>query len=132
MFVVKPGGLWLCGDFRALNKLIVRNRYPLPRIDKTIDWLVNGKYYSTLDLKFGYHQICIAEGDVDQHLLWAIRVHRLAFRTVQHPRHILQPDESGVSRPTRHLLCRLLGCNTWLMWRRWSFAFGKQTLLEPL
>lgn len=64
MFVVKSGGgLRLCGDFRALNKLMVRNRYPLPCMDETTDRLVNDRYYSKLDLKSDYHQIQIAKGD---------------------------------------------------------------------
>ena len=49
----------MCINYRALNKILVKNRYPLPRIDKLIDYLKGAKFFTKLKLKSGYHQIPI-------------------------------------------------------------------------
>lgn len=48
-------------DYRALNLKTVRDRYPMPRIDEHLDRLKDGKYFTTLDLAAGYHQIELSE-----------------------------------------------------------------------
>lgn len=50
----KNGKLRLCVDYRALNKLTVRDNYPLPLIDDCIDYLEGKKFFSVLDLKSGF------------------------------------------------------------------------------
>ncbi len=60
----KDGTLRMCLDYRALNKVTVQNKYPLPRIDDLIDKMAGAKCFSSLDLASGYHQIRIAEEDV--------------------------------------------------------------------
>ena len=62
----KDGKLRLCVDYRALNKVTVKNSYPLPWIDDLFDWLVGAKYFSRIDLRSGYHQIRIAQGDEEK------------------------------------------------------------------
>jgi transposase InsO family protein len=60
----KDGGLRMCIDYRALNKLTVKNRYPLPRIEDLLDQLQGAKVFSGLDLASGYWQIRIEDDDV--------------------------------------------------------------------
>ena len=60
----KDGGLRFCVDYRALNRLTVRNSYPLPRIDGLLDQVGIAQYFSVIDLRSGYHQMRIAEHDV--------------------------------------------------------------------
>ena len=65
MLVQKKDGTWrLYIDYRALNKIIVQNRYLIPRIYDLLDQLKGAKYFSKIDLKFGYHQVPIEPFDV--------------------------------------------------------------------
>ena len=64
LFVTKKDStLRLCVDYRGLNKVTVKSRYPLPLIDDLLGRLSKGKYFTTLDLRNGYHLVRIAEGD---------------------------------------------------------------------
>ena len=60
----KDGPLRICVDYRALNKLTVKNKYSLPRIDDLLDQLQGSKVCSSLDLTSGYRQIWIRPEDV--------------------------------------------------------------------
>ena len=72
----KDGKLRLCVDYKALNKVSVKNSYPLPRIDDLFDRLAGVKYFSRIDLRLGYHQIRIAQGDEEK---MACRTHYGSF-----------------------------------------------------
>ena len=50
-------------DYRALNKLTRKDKYPLPQIDEILDKLATGKYFTKMDLWSGFHQIRIRKGD---------------------------------------------------------------------
>ena len=65
LFVPKPDGtLRMCIDYRALNRLTVRNKYPIPRIDDLMDNLATAKFFSSMDLTAGYHQLVLHADDV--------------------------------------------------------------------
>ncbi|GJW65075.1 putative reverse transcriptase domain-containing protein [Tanacetum coccineum] len=54
----------MCMDYRELNKLIIKNRYPLPRIDDLLDQLQRSQYFSKIDLRSGYHQLRVHKDDI--------------------------------------------------------------------
>ena len=54
----------MCVDYRALNKATVRNRYPLPRIEELLDRLGDARFFTKIDLRSGYHRICVHPDDV--------------------------------------------------------------------
>ena len=67
----KDDTLRLCVDYRQLNKMIVKNKYPLPRIDDLFDQLKVASVFLKIDLRPGYHQLRIKDADV----------HKTEFRT---------------------------------------------------
>ncbi|KAI3797626.1 hypothetical protein L1987_32886 [Smallanthus sonchifolius] len=60
----KDGSFRMCFDYRELNKLTIKNRYPLPRIDDLFEQLQGSTYFSKIDLRSGYHQLRIQENDI--------------------------------------------------------------------
>jgi hypothetical protein len=59
----KDGKLRFIQDYRALNAITRKNRYPLPLIDDLIHWLKCVHYFTKLDVRWGYNNVCIREGD---------------------------------------------------------------------
>jgi hypothetical protein len=90
----KDGSLRMCIDYRALNRITIKNRYPLPRIDDLLDQVSKAKYFTSLDLASGYHQIRIRPEDVPKtsfstpfgHFQWKVLIEGLtnAPATFQH------------------------------------------------
>jgi len=62
----KDGSMRLCVDYRQLNKVTIKNRYPLPRIDDLMDQLVGAEVFSKIDLRSGYHQIRVKAEDISK------------------------------------------------------------------
>ncbi|XP_058774497.1 uncharacterized protein LOC131648787 [Vicia villosa] len=62
----KDGSMRLCIDYRQLNKVTIKNKYPLPRIDDLMDQLVGASVFSKIDLRSGYHQIKVKDEDVQK------------------------------------------------------------------
>ncbi len=62
----KDGTLRMCVDYKAFNKVTVKNRYPLPWIDDSFDRLLEAKMFSRIDLHFEYYQIRIIKGDEEK------------------------------------------------------------------
>lgn len=73
-FGEEEDGSWrMCIDYQALNKITIKNRYPLPHIDDLLDQLKEAIYFSKLDLHSGYHQVKVVKQDA-----W-----KTAFKTKQ-------------------------------------------------
>ncbi|GKV11326.1 hypothetical protein SLEP1_g22590 [Rubroshorea leprosula] len=111
----KDGSMRLCIDYRELNKVTVKNRYPLPRIDDLFDQLKGAQGFSKIDLRFGYHRLKIKPDDVL----------KTAFRTrYGHYEFIVMPfgltnaparfmDLMNRDRP-RDLFAKFKKCEFWL------------------
>jgi hypothetical protein len=62
----KDGTMRMCVDYRGLNRITIKNKYPLPRIEELFDRLRTAKVFSKLDLTSGYNQIRIADQDIEK------------------------------------------------------------------
>ena len=62
----KESTLWLCVDYRQLNNMTMKNKYPLPRIYDLFNQLKGVGVFSKINLRFGYHQLRIKDADVNK------------------------------------------------------------------
>jgi hypothetical protein len=81
----KDGSLRMCIDYRQLNKITIRDRFPLPHVQDLLDQVSQCTIFSSLDLQSGYNQIRIADADVEKnrfyHAIWPLSVQGVKFRT---------------------------------------------------
>ncbi|GJY03444.1 hypothetical protein Tco_0369384 [Tanacetum coccineum] len=120
----KDGSFRMCIDYRELNQLIVKNRYPLPRIDNLFDQLQGSSVYLKIDLRSGYHQLRVCDEDIP----------KMAFRTrYGHSEFQIMPfglTDAPVEEHKEHLklilellkkeelYAKFSKCNFWLSKRR--------------
>jgi hypothetical protein len=65
LFVEKKDGTqWMCVDYRSLNEVTIKNKYPLPRIEDLFDQMKGASIFLKIDLRSGYHQLKIRESDI--------------------------------------------------------------------
>ena len=62
----KDGTMRLCIDYRELNKVTIKNKYPLPRVDDLFDQLQGAQVFSKIDLRSGYHQLKVRASDIEK------------------------------------------------------------------
>jgi hypothetical protein len=60
----RDGTIRLCVDYRRLNDVTIKNKYPLPKIDDLFDQMNGAKFFSKIDLRTGYHQLKVRESDI--------------------------------------------------------------------
>jgi hypothetical protein len=68
-FDKKDGTQRMCVDYRSLNEVTIKNKYPLPRIDDLFDQLRGACVFSKIDLRSGYHQLKIRRSDMTNYSL---------------------------------------------------------------
>src|SRR3954470_17748207 len=98
----------LCVDYRQLNKVTIKNRYPLSRIDDLMDQLVGARVFSKIDLRYGYHQIRVKDDDTQ----------KTAFRTrYGHYEYSVMPfgvtNAPGVFMKYMNMIFILISISSW-------------------
>jgi len=66
----KDGTLWLVQDYQAINTMMVKNKYPLPLISELINKLRGAKYFTKLDVRWGFNNVQMKEGDEWKATFW--------------------------------------------------------------
>ncbi|GJZ83826.1 putative reverse transcriptase domain-containing protein [Tanacetum coccineum] len=122
----KDGSFRMCIDYRELNKLTVKNRYPLSRIDDLFDQLQGSKVYSKIDLRYGYHQLRVREEDIPK-TTFRIRYDHYEFQVMSFgltnakPKRHLDPTQSVEEHIWEHLKLIPRSCLKGELYRKSKF-----------
>ena len=97
----KDGSLRMCVDYRQLNEVTIKNKYPLPRIDDLFDQLSGAKVFSKIDLRTGYHQLKIKKQDIPKtarihHSVRSLRIYRDVLWSNQCPCFLHAYEEQSI------------------------------------
>nr|GEV60228.1 reverse transcriptase domain-containing protein [Tanacetum cinerariifolium] len=107
----KDGSFWMCVDYHKLNKLTVKNRYPLSRIDDLFDQLQGSSVYSKIDLRSGYHQLRVRDKDIPKTAILHDMVITSSKNKVEHEGHFKQILEL---LNKEELYAKFSKCDFWL------------------
>ncbi|KAL0560840.1 hypothetical protein IC582_001254 [Cucumis melo] len=120
LFVKKKDGLMrLCINYRELNKVIVKKKYPLPRMDDLFDQLQGAALCSKIDLRSGYHQLRIKDSDIPKttlrlrykHYEFIVMSFRLTKTETEHEEHLRMVLETLLAN---RLYAKFSKCDFWL------------------
>ncbi|GJV21290.1 putative reverse transcriptase domain-containing protein [Tanacetum coccineum] len=130
LFVKKKDGFFrMCIDYQELNKLIVKNRYPLPRIDDLFDQLQGSSVYSKIDLRSGYHQLRVRDEDIPKTAL-RTRYGHYEFQVM--PFGLTNAPAVFMDLINQKLYAKFSKCDFWICIMQFlGHLIGSQGLVEP-
>ncbi|KAK1620362.1 hypothetical protein QYE76_025879 [Lolium multiflorum] len=99
----RDGGKRMCGDYRNLNNVTIKNKYPSPRIQDLFDQVQGAGFFSKIDLRSGYHQIKIKKEDVPKTAFVSRKCLKAPDDPVSHEELELQSDLTYVEKPEKIL-----------------------------